>query len=552
MIQERKYYYSGIALFLILLCTACATVISPSGGSKDVLPPTVVNAVPANYSSGFKAAEIQITFDEYILLNDLQNNLIISPPLENKPEIRVKGKMVSIKLKEELIPNTTYTFNFGDAIRDLTENNPIPNYRYVLSTGAYVDSLIVTGSVNNAFDLTPEAGVLVMLYECTENELCDSMPYKTVPRYFTKTDKSGGFSITNIKYGQFKIFVLKDENRNFLYDLPNEKIAFLSDLINASDSMVYSLFLFEDVDTKQKLFKAWSGVAGRIDISFRHPAKNLRITPLNFSSKKTWEVVDYSRNRDTVYYWNTFGADTLKLLIVDDSLDFADTVKVGLLHDQRNPKLTITTNIGNPNAFDLGKEIMVEFSQPVIFQDFNKVTVGIKKDSLSFTNLPINIKFDDPALRRMAIKYEWTGDASCRLSIPKGSFKDMFGMENDSFELDFKTSPESYYGAARLDLVVPHIRHTYIFQLYNAAGFLVDERFITPKDRLSEGMKRMEYKYLAPGNYSIKVIYDLNNNKIWDTGNYMQRHEPEKVAFYPEQITVRSNWDLVLEWELRE
>ena len=173
-------------------------------------------------------------------------------------------------------------------------------------------------------------------------------------------------------------------------------------------------------------------------------------------------------------------------------------------------------------------------------------------DSATFKSIEASVSFDDPALRKIIIAYAWKADGSYRLEIPKAAFTDIFQLQNDTFNLDFNIPEETYYGNAKLDLVVPHIRHTYIIQLINPFDRVVHESLITPKDKLREGLKRLAYNHLVPGKYKIKVIYDFNNNLQWDTGDYLGSQLPERVVFYPEPIVIRSNWDMVLEWDLKE
>jgi len=281
----------------LLLLASCANIVTPSGGSKDITPPAVVKSSPENYSTRFDVDIVTITFDEFIQLQDLRNHLIISPPIEQAPDFRIKGKTVIIKFAEKLVDNTTYTINFGDAIRDITESNPIENFQYVFSTGDFLDSLSIKGKVENAFDLKTAKGTLVMLYACsnTSSEY-DSLPYKELPNYFAKTDASGGFKINNIKEGKYQVFALKDENRNYLYDLPNEQIAFLNKTIDPAGSSEILLPLFEETKSKQRLKKAYAEQYGKLTFIFNEPTNNVRLRPLNFSSKKPWEIVDFTKN----------------------------------------------------------------------------------------------------------------------------------------------------------------------------------------------------------------------------------------------------------------
>jgi hypothetical protein len=222
-------------LFLLLLagfCWNCAQQGTPSGGPKDKDPPVVLGSDPPNYSVRFEAKKILITFDEYIVLDNVNQELVISPPMEEKPEVKLRKKTIIIQFEEALKENTTYTFNFGSAIKDLHEGNKLLNFEYVFSTGDVLDSLSVKGTLRYAKDLTvPHEPITIMLY----NDLRDSVPLLDIPLYVGRSDDSGVFSVNNLRADVYKVFALKDGNYNFLFDLPTEEIAFLdtSLIVNA-------------------------------------------------------------------------------------------------------------------------------------------------------------------------------------------------------------------------------------------------------------------------------------------------------------------------------
>ncbi len=206
---------------------SCAKVVAPTGGPKDEEHPLIVEVNPPDYTVNFDSKKISITFNEYIQLKDLNNNLIISPPVGEKPDVKVKGKTLVIEFNEELKDSTTYNIYFGNSVQDYNEGNPIENFEYVLSTGTYIDSLSISGKIINSFNLLPEEGVYVMLYK----DLEDSVPIKQIPIYISKTNKEGLYRINNISNNKYKLFALRDFNKNYLFDLPNEDIAFIDSLV---------------------------------------------------------------------------------------------------------------------------------------------------------------------------------------------------------------------------------------------------------------------------------------------------------------------------------
>ena len=223
---------------LIFLCWNCAQQGSPSGGPIDEDPPVVIESEPLNYSTNFDAKKIRISFDEYIVLENVNQQLIVSPPMEEQPEVKLRKKTIIIEFEEELKTNTTYTFNFGDAIKDLHEGNKLQNFEYVFSTGEVLDSMSVRGTLKYAETLeVPEEPFSIMLY----TDLRDSVPLLDIPLYVGRSNDSGVFSVNNLRPDRYKVFALKDGNNNFLFDLPSEEIAFLDSSLLVDASFIREL-----------------------------------------------------------------------------------------------------------------------------------------------------------------------------------------------------------------------------------------------------------------------------------------------------------------------
>ncbi len=370
-------------IFLLAAVISCARIGTPTGGPKDVTPPKVVLSEPQNYSTNYSGKEINIEFNEFIQLKSINQEFIVSPPQKDKPVIVQKGKRVVVQLRGDLADSTTYTLNFGNAIADYNEGNPLPGYEFVFSTGPVLDSLSVKGRVLKAFDLTPDKdGELVMLYK----NLNDSAPHTMVPAYITKTDEKGYFSINNIPEGKYRLFALKDVNANMMYDLPNEAVAFADSVITINadvqariDSMVtrekekmldslmadtarmdsiriasqtkkettepavnfndslptdsllreaynkYNLFamlhLFQADVARQYLKNNTRNDARKLQFVFNLPLyqDSLRISPLNFPDTPDWYISEYSANMDSI-----------DLFLTDTTLVKRDSLKLSL------------------------------------------------------------------------------------------------------------------------------------------------------------------------------------------------------------------------------
>jgi len=539
-------------VFLVLCSTllGCAIVIAPSGGEKDTSPPKVLNSAPANYSTNFTGEEVAIEFDEYIKLNDLYNNFIISPPLPTKPEIVIRGKSVVMKFDAPLPSHTTFNFNFGNSIVDIHESNAIENYQFVISTDSFVDSMTVQGMAIKASSLQPAKDVWVTLYDCRDYASCDSLPSKDVPKYLAKTNKEGLFRINNIQKGTYKIFALIDKNRNYLFDLPNESIGFIGKLIEAGDSSLLRLSIFDQEDGDQKITKVWTIEPGLSKIAFKLPVDELEISAIDFSSKTRWEVVEYSANRDTVLYWNTSGKDSLKLHIRDRRYSFEDTVSVGLGQKKEMSKLTLSTNVSRSKVLDIGKTLQVLTSKPLTIYDEQNIKLLERIDSVTLSEVEFKTSYADKTRKTLNLAHDWKPGTTYRLKLAPEALTDLFGEKSDSLAVDFTIEKEEYYGKVAVEITFPEIEHTYIVQLLNARGGVNREDFIQPEGSGQDLTRKLDYQHITPGKYRLKVVYDMNSNQRWDTGNHAENRQPERIAFSKDDILIRANWDQVLDWTL--
>ena len=541
-----RFFFICISAHL-LICTlffSCAQIVNPNGGAKDVKPPHAIKYIPDSAKTNFNTKNIAITFDEYILLNDLQKQLVISPPMNVQPEVKTKGKTLFIELKDSLKKNTTYTFNFGDAIRDFTEGNALENFQYVFSTGSYIDSLQLIGTVKNAFDLKTEKGILVMLYDTND----DSIPYKKLPSYFAKTKEDGSYKINNIRSGTYKTFALKDVHANYVYDFPAETIAFSDTLITIKKNSSLDLFLFKEEPMKQKLLKANFLEHGHLFFSFAKQTNDS--LKLHFLSQEPKEnvIYEYSKEKDTLHYWFADDlTDTIKIQVAQGN-KILDTVRLKPITMEQTKKnvrggkwgLKITTNVYK--SFDLNKTIKMYFSHPVknATSDSN---ISFKSDSVDLSNMVSKIHFTNEQLKREATMdfSKLKENTSYHLFIPPATFTDIFGLTNDTLKLDFKTQEEKYYGTLKLSIKMKSNKK-YILKLMNEKGEVFDYA------NSDKGI--FSYQYLPPGSYKLRIIYDQNGDDKWTTGNYLEKKKPETVIYYSSPITIRSNWDLELDWKV--
>ena len=566
----KKVCKSTNLLIILLFFTACAQVVAPGGGNIDRKAPVVLKYNPDSASLNFNAKKIEITFDEMIQLKDLTNQLVISPPLQHPPEIAVQNKTLTIELdkRDTLQPNTTYSFTFGNSLQDITENNPNENFKYIFSTGLFIDSLSLKGKAENAFDHKTEKGVIVMLY----NDLSDSVVFKKQPDYFAKTNAAGEFQINNIRIGKYKLVALKDANANYKYDSELETIGFADTIIDVTKNKAVLISMFQEPPKKLFIKKQLHQQYGNVVIIFNKPTDSIKINPLNNVIKENELFVDYSKNKDTLNLWfENVNNDSLILQVKDgskiiDTISFQLIKKETALKNKRNPlKLNLTNNINGNQNVDLNTELQLQFSQP-IFSINQSETVLFKKDSvidkhISFLKPSLqpvkNIKllYGDTAILVKKTEHQtiWSNTppfnklvpfkehSTYELLIPPGTFTDIFGLTNDTIKINFKTREERFYGSVKLKINLPTSNQNYIVQLLAENEKVVRENTINKSEIIN-------YEYLQPNKYKLKIIYDLNKNNKWDGGNYLKKIQPERVLYNSELINIRSNWDMELEW----
>jgi hypothetical protein len=604
-----KYIFAGA----LLVIYGCAKIGSPTGGPKDETPPKIVSSNPVNYSTVFDGKKIEIKFDEFIQLKNIYKELIISPPLKERPITKLKGKSLVIDLNNELRDSTTYTLNFGNAIADNNEGNVLPNFEFVISTGSHVDSMSVTGILLNAFNLKPEdEPVNIMLYE----NLNDSAPYFEIPSFIGKTNKDGTFAVNNIKSDTFKIFALQDANSNLLFDIASEKIAFIDtsfvlnpkliettyyyladsllsidsiasdlkltgfvidsltgDTIPVEEKLRYALhvnmYLFQEESEFQYLTAREREEKETLFFTFKRPLyDSLYIKPLNFSYSNDWYIKEKSVNNDTIIYWITdsliSNMDTislqLKYTIIDSLKNFTTQIDTVILkyREQKAKKpsarksketddiaekekyLNLNVDIKNRATVDLNKTIRISTEKPV--SNYNPSLIKLYKieDSLEIIQ-PFILTKDTVKLRRFKISTQWEERMNYKLLIEPEAFTDIYGFSNDTILINFITQKADYYG--NIIITAENVTTPLIVQLLTEKEDLVKEKFISQNNIVT-------FDFLQPKKYKLKVIYDNNDNRKWDTGNYLKKIQPEKVLFYKGDINVRSNWSVELSWKI--
>ncbi len=537
----KNLFKYTLGFFLLLLLGACAKQVAPTGGPKDTDPPKIESSEPLNYSTNFVGVTIKLQFDEFVVARNFKEQLVASPPFRETPELKIKGKTATLLIKDTLRENTTYTINFGSGIVDLTEGNPLDSNIFVFSTGDYLDSLSFSGNVRQAFDLKPAEEVYVMMYD----DPSDSIPCKERPTYFTKADKQGNFTFNNLASGDYQLFALQDANNNYLFDQPNEAIAFPGPSIDPAqpDTVPIQLNMFQEDSEKQYVKRAKAEHFGKLMFVFNRPSDELRIQPTNYSGKKAWYIEERLTNGDSIVLWLTdVVPDTLNFVLYDGNTAL-DTVKISIPERKTQVKGKLKKNQVSLSLKSNHKGGGYPFFKTLRFIASNPVKSYPEEITLMEDSVAIQVPFRqiDPALRKFEVDYAFKQEVKYEVKFPPNSFTDIFNLNNDSSKVKFTTKTERDYGQFVLEFQGPDKDHPYILQLLTERGDLVQERVIGSNTKL-------DFLNLDPGKYRLKLIYDVNGNGEWDTGSYGEKRQPEKIIFYQEPLEVRAGWDLDISW----
>ena len=517
-----------LSFFFALTLTRCANVVTPTGGPKDLTPPRVTEARPANHSTGFSGRRIEIDFDEYITLENALQNVLFSPPLANKPDIKLSNKTVVIRFKEDLRPNTTYTIQFGSAVKDFHEGNLFKDYVYTFSTGEQLDTLSVSGKVLNADDMKPAEDFWVGLYHHGSDSLFEQ-PLRRAPDYLAKTDKEGRFSLHGLPDESFLVFALKDMNANLYYDMPNESIAFIDTLIDSKSSV--ELFAFTETDTSQMLLENKLVENGLLRFVFRQPADGLMLDlPDRLADSFRWAPV-WSPSHDTLWCYFTPGImDSLRVRITDGK-GINDSTRYSLKHRESaqggkrgSQSLTIKNNLKN-NLLLPDQDLTLTCSEPILDDTIrfgDRVLAKADEYGLSFRlceTVPDTSKF--------------------QLNVPDSVFFSVRGRTNDSISLSFRKAKKEDLGNIFIT-VQPPGETPVVLQLLDAKEKVVEQRVLQTEERVAFGQ-------LPPDRYRLQAILDTDGDGKWSTGNFHKCHLPETKLQYKDVLEVKSGWDIDLE-----
>ena len=577
-----------IAWFGYLVFTSsCANTGMPTGGPKDSIPPVLISTVPKYLETNYKGEDVRLTFDEYVVYDELSQKLVVSPPMKKKPVFKSKGKTLIVEFKEKLKDSTTYSLDFKDAVADNNEKNPYEDLRFAFSTGPVIDTLQIGGYVKNAFDLEPVEDALVLLHrEHNETAFFDS-----IPDYIGKTNKEGYFEIRNIAKDRYRLYAIADGDNSLTYNQTGELIAFTDSLIipdakliTRNDTIIKDgdtlavhsdieyypglqyLMLFEEETFDQYLDSYSRPAANFCSFIFSESlSDSFQVKLLKPEPTEKWLFIESNLTNDSLTFWITdtiiSKVDTLQFdlkYLVKDSTDALvcrhDTLELVYQKPKTEtkqkrkkkeveeiPQITISHNIKS-KGHDIFQKIILQAPEPLESFDTSMVHLYHVVDTIR-TKLPIVVEQDSMSIRKFFINYPWEPEETYYFRIDSAAAKNIYGHPSRLVEQKFSIQEERYYGTITLDM--QNLNGPAIVQLLSNNK---DEKVLQKIQILEAG--EITFPYLKPDKYKIKVIFDANKNGKWDTGYLGGGIQPERVAYYPKVLKMKGNFEFREPWRL--
>ncbi len=597
----EKTSYIVLTILIAALLYSCASIGRPTGGDKDIDPPVFTGSNPAPNSTNVKNQSIVLHFNEYIVLKDQSTKVVVSPAQKENPSIRANGKRINIELRDTLIPNTTYSIDFSDAIQDNNENNPLQGFSFAFATGDTIDTLQISGIVLNARDLEPQKEFFVGVHSCLDDSAFSKLPLERIAR----TNELGQFTIRNIKPGRYHIFALNDADRNYKF-ARSEDLAFLDEIIVPSVTEIetmdtvftsqmvtdtiykatHSLFLPNDIllSSFNEDYKSLYLVNNertsdrRFNVLFSAPSDSLPtlevLKPEGFDNSKKWYILDNSQHNDTLNYWIT---DTM--LIKSDSI----RVNMRYLHTDTNDMRTFTNDTiyfnlkkmkkkGNKKVEkkkeEEGKDSLDSIPQiqllkfaaassgtidvyaPFRFRSeepidsINPAMIHLKQkiDTIWEDRGIVELKRDSASsILNYKVEYDWEPGGTYGITIDSLAITGIYGLYNGTISQEFKVKELEEYSN--------------LFFKVN----VTDSAFVELLDKSDKVVRTAPVENgmadlfnINPGEYYARIVLDANGNGKWDTGNYSQHLQPEEVYYFSKKLNLKQNWDIEETWDIYE
>ena len=503
---------------------SCAIQVPPTGGKKDIIPPKIVYSNPPNYTKNFSADKIKIIFNEYVVINNVSTEVIMTPSIATVPKFKLKGKMLTISIKDSLLKkNTTYSIQFGKAIADLNEGNALQGYRYVFSTGNYMDSLSISGHLKDALTHKTIENVNINLYNGGK---ADTSIYKAKPEYYTRDSANGKFVLKNLPNQKFRVLAVQDKNGNYMPD-EDELVGIFPADVQTSDSTKedISLLLSKPYPLKMKIKRAvFTG--RKLSLKFNKPVDSFYISGGRYYASFP------SGQKDSMIIW--FGKDTfqrwLKILPIGE---IKDSLLKKNAKNSRDDSLLKVTVLKDEKTIDKYGAFVLQFNQPVNIVNLKKIK--FRRDSMA---IPVNnVFFIDSNRMTAMLGNKFDEDHNYKIVFPKGSFESIYGYKSDSVYTTYSVPDRRNYGSINIHLG-DSAKLPLIFQIVNADnGNVFYEKQINKSEVL-------DISYITPAKYQLRLIYDRNKNGYWDPLDLAHDIQPEEIVYYPDVLNIKANWEL--------
>jgi len=535
----RKIHFLLFA-FLILFFSQCAKKGRPSGGPKDEDAPLFVTADPPYESINFDKNEINIYFNEYIKLKDLNKQLIVSPPLNpsNPSLISPQGspsKFINIKILDTLKENSTYIFDFGNSVQDNNESNTLERFKYVFSTGTYIDSLTLEGSVKNSFKSEDLKNIKLLLFRL-DSSYSDSAVYKRKPDYVTSSLDTSNYKFSNLRKGNYLLVALNDERSDYLFNPKADEIGFLKDTISLPrDSILKDIISIFKEELPYKFKRGKEISKGQLILGYEGKVTKINIETISAVPDNFQTITFPEKDKDTINLWHTpIERDSLIFKVNNNGI--SDTIVIKLRKKEIDSLKVSPQTIG---VLDYKDTLFLSTNNPIIKIDTTKINF-IDTDTINILYTPYISKKEN----KIGFIFQKKFQKTYKLNVYPNALTDIFNTSNDTIISQFKTRSLEDYGEITLD--VKNTKKTpVIIQLTD----LNDKTIAQETTSVS---KNISFKYLNPNRYKIRIIYDTNNNGKWDTGNYLAKKQPELVEYLPEIQEVRANWQLPIVLNIKE
>ncbi len=538
--MNKEFKYSIYILLTFLIIYSCAVASNPTGGPEDEYPPEILKYSLENESKNVPVDidQIKIEFDEYIKLSDATNQIVISPPMDIIPTFSPLGypqKYLTIKFNESLKENTTYSINFGQSIEDNNEGNKLSNFQYVFSTGETIDSLTFSGKINDIKSLEFDDKVYVGLYKI-DKYYTDSTIFKHKPYYVTRPDSLGNFKFNYLHEGKYFLMGSSDGNHNLKYDPVIDKLAFQNEYITLPSLENPSLKLFKEKDKfaiKSPSYKEW----GKVIFEFLGNPVNVKVK--NRSNEYAEGLEIPSKTRDSLIYWfKPLAKDTLKeskkdtmsfFVFNNDEVKDTITFKKKIRFRVKKLKMELLRSEDDFSTLDFLSET------PITVVD--KKFIKVLKDS---TKIDFNIVQEDNKPYSFGIDFKKKFEGNYKIDMFPGAVKDFFDETIDTVSYNQRVLKEQDY--ANLEIAIKNKPESK-FWLHLLENKVIKREVYTDENIIN-------IKAIKPGTYTLQMIIDYNNNGVWDTGDYLNKIQPERYLFNQDEILLNAYWDLKKTWDL--